>query len=81
LPTLGAGKTADLVVLDEPKARGIASKTGLRVTGCLAVLEAGARKGLVPDLRQPYIDLLKRGIRFNVTLLQNSLMQLGQPKL
>jgi hypothetical protein len=31
--------------------------------GCLGVLEAGARRGLIPDLRQAYIDLLRQGIR------------------
>ena len=49
--------------------------------GYLGVLEAGARKGLVSDLRQAYIDLLRQGIRFDVRLLQASLARLGLPKL
>ena len=38
---------ANLVLLDEWKARRVAQEAGLSVIGCLGVLEAGARKGLV----------------------------------
>jgi predicted nucleic acid-binding protein len=72
---------ADLVLLDEWKARRIAREAGLAITGCLGLLEAGARRGLVPDLRQAYIDLLRQGIRFDIGLLQDSLARLGLPKL
>ena len=72
---------ADLVLLDESKARRIAREAGLAIMGCLGVLEAGARRGLVPDLRQAYIDLLRQGIRFDIGLLQDSLARLGLPKL
>jgi predicted nucleic acid-binding protein len=78
---LAQSLSADLVLLDEWKARRIARNAGLSVTGCLGVLEACARKGLVSDLRQVYIDLLKQGIRFDITLLQNSLARLGLPRL
>jgi predicted nucleic acid-binding protein len=72
---------ADLVLLDEWKVRRIAREPGLAITGCLGLLEAGARRGLVPDLRQAYIDLLRQGIRFDIGLLQDSLARLGLPKL
>jgi predicted nucleic acid-binding protein len=72
---------ADLVLLDEWKARRVARDVGLSVVGCLGILEAGARKGLVSDLRQAYIDLLRQGIRFDIRLLQDSLARLGLPKL
>jgi uncharacterized protein len=72
---------ADLILLDESKARRVAREAGLPMTGCLGVLEAGARKGLVLDLRQVYIDLLRQGVRFNIRLLQDSLTRLGLPKL
>ncbi len=72
---------AELVLLDEWKARRVAQKAGLSVVGCLGVLEAGARKGLVPDLRSAYLDLLQQGIRFDLRLLQESLARLGLPKL
>jgi predicted nucleic acid-binding protein len=72
---------ADLILLDEWKARRIAREAGFSIVGCLGVLEAGARRGLVPDLRQAYIDLLRQGIRFDIGLLQDSLARLGLPKL
>ncbi|MBZ5561476.1 MAG: DUF3368 domain-containing protein [Acidobacteriia bacterium] len=72
---------ADLVLLDEWKARRVARDAGLSVVGCLGILEAGARSGLVADLRQAYIDLLRHGIRFDIKLLQDSLARLGLPKL
>ena len=74
---------ADLILLDEWKARRIAKEAGLVVVGCLGILEAGARSGLVSDLRQAYVDLLQRGIRirFDIKLLQDSLARLGLPEL
>ena len=89
--TLGAGERgaillarslrADLILLDESKARRIARDAGLPMMGCLGILEAGHRNGLVPDLRQTYIDLLHEGIRFDIRLLQESLKRSGLPKL
>ena len=72
---------ADLILLDEWKARRVAREAGLAMVGGLGVLEAAARKGLVSDLRQAYIDLLQHGIRFDIKLLQDSLTRLGLPKL
>lgn len=78
---LAKNLSADLILLDESKARRIAGKAGLAMIGCLGVLEAALRKGLVSDLRQAYIDLLQHGIRFDIKLLQDSLARLGLPKL
>jgi predicted nucleic acid-binding protein len=72
---------ADVVLLDEWKARRIARDAGLSIVGCLGILEAGARTDLVPDLREAYINLLRQGIRFDIRLLQDSLARLGLPKL
>ena len=68
---------ADLVLMDEWKARRVAQDAGLSVVGCLGILEAGARRGLVPDLGQVYINLLRQGIRFDIRLLRESLIRLG----
>jgi predicted nucleic acid-binding protein len=72
---------SDVVLLDEWKALRIARDAGLSIVGCLGILEAGARTGLVPDLRQAYMDLLRQGIRFDIRLLQDSLARLGLPTL
>ncbi len=72
---------ADLILLDERKARRVAREAGLSVLGCLGILEAAARKGMVSDLRQTYIDLLRQGIRIDLRLLQDSLARFGLPKL
>jgi len=72
---------ADLVLIDEWKARRVAQEAGLSVLGCLGVLEAGVRKGMVPDLRDAYLELLRQGIRFDLRLLEESLARLGLPKL
>ena len=72
---------ARFVLLDEWKARRIATAAGLSVMGCLGILETAARRGLVPDLRSAYITLLQQGIRFDLRLLQNSLDSFGLPKL
>jgi hypothetical protein len=91
LEGLGAGErgtillaheiSAELVLLDDAKARRAAQQAGLAVVGCLGVLEAGARKGLVTDLRQTYLELLRQGIRFDLRLLDASLARLGLPNI
>jgi uncharacterized protein len=73
--------SADLILLDEWKARRVAREAGLSMVGSIGILEAAARSGLVSDLRQAYIDLLLHGIRFDIKLLQDSLARLGLPKL
>jgi predicted nucleic acid-binding protein len=72
---------AGLLLLDEWKARRVAQGAGLPIVGCLGILETGARRGLVVDLREAYIDLLRQGIRFEIKLLQDSLARLGLPRL
>ena len=72
---------ADLVLLDERKARRVAREAGLSIVGCLGVLEMGAQRGHISDLRQAYIDLLLQGIRFDLKLLQDSLSRFGLPRL
>jgi predicted nucleic acid-binding protein len=78
---LAKSLTADLTLLDDWKARRVAQGAGLSVAGSLALLETGTRKGLVPDLRAAYMDLLRQGVRFDLKLLQDSLIRLGLPKL
>lgn len=78
---LAKALSADLLLLDEWKARRIAQAAGLSVVGCIGILEAGARTGRISDLRLAYVDLLKQGIRFDLELLRDSLLRLGLPEL
>jgi len=78
---LARGLPADLILVDERKARRIAVAAGLSVVGCLGILEAGARRGLVSDIRETYVELLRQGVRLEIRLLQDSLKRFGLPKL
>jgi predicted nucleic acid-binding protein len=75
--TLGA----DLVLIDEGRARRAAKAVGLAVAGSIAILERGAMLHKVADLRSVYLDLIAQGIRFDRKLLDQSLATLGLGKL
>ena len=64
---------ADLVILDDLGARKLAQREGFRVQGTIAVLEASFRKGHLSDLREAYIQLLKRGVFLDRSLLNRVL--------
>lgn len=53
---------ADLLLLDDRKARATAEFMGLSVTGTVGVLLRGQRAGLVPDLAQAVLDLRTAGL-------------------
>jgi uncharacterized protein len=64
---------ADLVILDDLRARKLAQRERFRVQGTIAVLETCFRKGQLPDLRGAYKQLLKCGVFLNRDLLNRSL--------
>jgi predicted nucleic acid-binding protein len=72
---------ADLTLIDESKARRVARDAGLSVMGCIGILELGWKRGVVSDLRQAYIELLRQGIRLDLKLLESSLAKCGLPGL
>jgi uncharacterized protein len=78
---LASALTADLVLIDEERARRGAKTVGLNVAGSIAVLERGARLGMIDDLRSVYLNLLEQGIRYDRGLLNQSLARLGLSKL
>ena len=65
---LAQGIEADLVILDDRAAREAARSAGLKVTGTLGILEAGARRGRV-DLRAAVKRLRKTNFRASPALL------------
>jgi uncharacterized protein len=78
---LALSLSAEMVLIDEERARRTAARAGLAVAGSIAVLERGARLKKVADLRSIYLSLLDQGIRFDHRVLEQSLARLGLAKL
>jgi predicted nucleic acid-binding protein len=77
---LASSLSAEIVLIDEERARRAAASAGLAVVGSIAILERGARLKKVADLRLVYLSLLDQGIRFDRKLLEQSLARLGLTK-
>ncbi len=67
---------ADLVLLDDRRARQIAESRGLFVVGTLGVMVEAARRGLI-DFRAVLAELRETNFRFSQAVLQSALEQLG----
>ena len=78
---LAAAVKAEMVLIDEARARSAAKRSGLVVAGSISILERGARLKKIADLRSAYLSLLEQGIRFDPKLLDESLARLDLPKL
>ena len=88
---LGAGETAtillaqelsaNLAIIDERTARGLATSLGINVMGCVGILESAARKKLVPNLRGTYEQLLASGTYIDRVILNRSLASFKLPAL
>lgn len=72
---------AHLVLLDDLRARKLAQHEGLKVQGSIGVLEAGFRKGHLPDLQEAYARLLGRGVHLDRALMNASLTSCNLPPL
>lgn len=72
---------ADLILLDDLRARKLAQDQGLKVQGCVAVLEASFRRGYLQDLRQAYLEMLKHGVCVDRQLFNLSLKTFNLPSL
>lgn len=64
---------ADLIIIDEKKARRIAKDIGLNVTGTLGILIKAKRQGLVEKLKPLLDELIKNEIRISKKLYQDIL--------
>jgi predicted nucleic acid-binding protein len=68
---------ADLLLVDELKARKTAQAHGLTVLGCVGILEDAFAKGLVIDLASGYRRLIASGAYIDPEILNRSLRSLG----
>jgi len=76
---LGAGETAtillaqelsaNLAIIDERIARGLATSLGINIMGCIGILESAARKNLITNLRSTYHQLLASGTYIDRAIL------------
>lgn len=64
---------ADLIIIDERKARRIAKDIGLNVTGTLGILVEAKQCGLVKELKPLLDKLIKNEIRISKKLYQDIL--------
>lgn len=66
---------ANLVIIDEDKARKVARLNGLNVTGTIGILLHAKKKGKISELR-PFLDrLMAKGIYISENLYENALLQ------
>jgi hypothetical protein len=73
--------SAGLVLIDEVKARGVAQGQGLRVLGCVGILEDAFARHVISDLSQAYRQLLASGAYLDPKILESSLSGLNLPPL
>ena len=76
---LGQEIGADLVLIDEIKARKAAREQGLGVLGCVGLLEQAFGSHLLPDLAQVYRELVSCGAYIDRHILENSLNAMKLP--
>ena len=73
--TLSKEKRADLVLIDEKKARKAARRAGFAVMGVLGLLLVAKNKGLIPAVRPLIEDLMKQGFRLSKKVTQRTLKE------
>ncbi len=78
---LGKELSADVILLDDLKARQLAKQEGLEVRGSVGLLETFYRQGHVSDLRAIFRQLLIHEIYIDKRLLNRRLQSLGLPDL
>ncbi len=78
---LGQELKADVLLIDDMKARKLAQEEGLAVLGCVGVLHDAFGLKLVSDLPEAYRQLLASGAYVDRVLLENILKILNLPPL
>ena len=78
---LGQEVKADVLLIDDMKARKLAQEEGLAVLGCVGVLHDAFSLKLIPDLSAAYRQLVVSGAYVDRVLMQNILKMLNLPPL
>lgn len=73
--------SADLILIDEWKARRLAREKGFPVIGCVGILEDLHEQGELTDLRAAYQRLIQNKTRIDLQTLQHSLRRFQLPPL
>ncbi len=69
---------AELVVIDERRARHLAEHLGLRVTGTLGILAKAKAEALIPSFRAAAVAMQHQGLYFSRGLIERLAHQLGE---
>jgi len=72
---------ADVVLMDDRKARALAVKHGVTPLGCIGILQDAFQAGLVGDLREAYKSLLGSGAYVDRRIVEVNLRLLNLPGL
>ena len=76
---LAVERQADVVLIDERRARAVATRLGLNVVGVLGVLVEAKHKALVPHLKPILDDLITRaGFWVSAQLYERVLQVVGE---
>jgi len=65
--------SANLILLDDPKARTTASHMGLERIGTIGILQLALKQGILKDIKEDIDDLIKRGFRISDGLYEKIL--------
>jgi predicted nucleic acid-binding protein len=75
---LAREKGADIVLIDERKARKAARRAGFRVAGILGILLIAKKKGLVPFIKPLVEELGSQGFRLGMRVIAEVLKEAGE---
>jgi predicted nucleic acid-binding protein len=76
---LAVERQADVVLIDERRARAVATRLGLNVVGVLGVLVEAKHKALIPQLKPILDDLITRaGVWVSAQLYERVLQTVGE---
>jgi hypothetical protein len=75
---LSKEKKADLILIDEKKARKAARRAGFEVVGVLGLLLAAKNKALIPAIKPFIEELSKQGFRLSKKVTERALKEAGE---